>query len=82
MAKSINTLVDAAGVNTTYGGGAVFVKLQGTWYQIGPQFESQMLAVALAAVSSGKKVDASVGNTTGETGSSGEYMCFTLHMVA
>lgn len=80
-----------AGVNSTYGGGAVFVQLQGLqppiplhWYQIPVQWESQMLAVALAAISENLNVDAQVGSVgiPGEAGPSSEPMCFTLHLIA
>lgn len=78
-----------AGVNSTYGGGAVFVQLQplnsdspAQWYQIPVQWESQMLAVALAAISGNLDVNAAVGSVSiaAEAGSSSEPMCYTLHV--
>jgi hypothetical protein len=82
-------IIVKAGVNSTYGGGAVFVELEGIqppiplhWYQIPVQWESQMLAVALAAITGNLSVSAQVGSVgiPAEAGPSSEPMCFTLHL--
>ena len=85
-----------AGVNSIYGGGvpptgAVFVKLTDLstpplhtdkWFEVAPPWDSQALAVALAAITSGLDVDVHVGTVgaPGETGPSGEPWCFTIHL--
>lgn len=83
--------VTHAGVNSVYGGGAIFVSLQGVdpvtsqqWYQVPVQWESQILAVALAAIASNFEVDAEVGtkSVAAEVGSSGEPMIYTFNLIA
>lgn len=71
------------------GSGAVWVWLADTsipplhdrWFEILPPWDSQILAVALAAISSSKEVEVYVGDNT-EVGPAGEPVCYAMHLIS
>lgn len=90
----VNTTWGGAPYNSQHpeGSGAVWVWLRDSatpvrhdrWFEVLPPWDSQILAVALAAISSGKNVMVTVSDSSvsGELGPAGEPLCYTMHLIA